>query len=113
VVLVSGEGRELSKAFSYVDNHALPGEIVAVIADDPGTKGITAASERGIRTFIVAPTGFIDSAAFNREINDILDKLSPDAVILDGFARPVRLRERANRLVTDRADVLLEMAPPD
>lgn len=111
-VLLSGEGRELSKTFSYIDNRVLEGEIVAVIGDDPDAEGMRQASERGIRTLIADPCSLVGTATFSREINDILDKLNPDAVILDGFSSAVRLKEKANRLVTDRADVLLEMARP-
>ena len=112
-MLLSGEGGELSKTFLYIDNRVLDGEIVAVIGDDPDVEGIRKAAERGIRTLIVDPSGIIDTAAFSRDINDILDKLNPDAVVLDGFARSVRLRERQDRYITDRAETLLEIAATD
>jgi len=112
VVLLSGEGTELGKLLSYFDNRQAQADIVAVLADNPGADGLDIASDRGIMTMIIDPASFPDTAAFAKKVNDVLDKLSPDVVVLDGFAHSVRLTERANLLVTDRADVLLDIARP-
>jgi folate-dependent phosphoribosylglycinamide formyltransferase PurN len=110
VVLLSGEGTELGKLLSYIDKGQADADIVAVMADSAGPHGLDVASERRIMTTIVDPAGFADTAAFAKKINDAIDKLKPDVVVLDGFAHRVRLSETTNRLVTDRADALLEIA---
>jgi folate-dependent phosphoribosylglycinamide formyltransferase PurN len=113
LVLLSGEGRELNEILSYVDNEMIEGEILAVISDNPTARGLSTASERGIRTLRIDPTGFVDAQAFTSEINHILDRLSPDVVVLDGFAVAVRLKHRKNRGVVDRAGALLDIAATD
>jgi len=110
VVLLSGEGRELNEILSYVDNEVIEGEILAVISDNPAAGVVSAASEREIRTLKVDRAGFGDAQAFSNEINRILDRLSPDVVVLDGFAVPVRFKDRESRRVVDRAGALLEIA---
>ncbi len=112
-VLLSGEGTELGKLLSYIDNRQAQAGVIAVLADNPGADGLDVASDRGIMTMIVDPVSFADIAEFARKINDALDKLNPDVVVLDGFAHRVRLSETTNRLVTDRADALLEIARPE
>ena len=110
VVLLSGEGRELNEILSYVDNEVIEGEILAVISHNPAAGALRAASERGIRTLNVDRTGFGDAQAFRNEINRILDRLSPDVVVLDGFTGPVRLKDKKSRRVVDRAEALLGIA---
>ena len=113
VVLVSGEGAQLDEIFSYIDHGLTDVQIVAVIGDDPGARGIRSASERGIRTLIVEPTDSGDVKAFSSKLKHTLDRLNPDVVVLDGFTSSVGLKDRKNRRVTDRAEVLLEIAATD
>jgi len=110
VVLLSGEGRQFNEMLSYFDRGILEGEVLLVISDDPEAGGVSVASTRGIRTLIVDPAHFSEGEALSDEINRILDRLDPDVVVLDGFAGSVRLREKKNRRVVDRAETLLEIA---
>ena len=109
-MLLSGEGTELGRLLSYIDKGQADADVVAVLVDNRRADGLDLASDRGIMTEIIDPAGFASTAAFVKKVNDTLDKLNPDVVVLDGFAHRVRLSERTSRLVTDRADALLEIA---
>ena len=100
----------IAKLLAYIDKQLTHAEIVAVIADDRATQRLEEASKRAIATMVASPSRFADTAAFITHINGALDKLNPDVIVLDGFAYRALLRQTANRLVTDRADVLLERA---
>ena len=110
VVMLSGKGTELDRLLLYIDKRQADADVVAVLADNPGADGLDLASDRGIVIEIIDPAGFPDTAAYAKKVNDTLDTLNPDVVVLDGFAHRVRLNERRNRLVTDRADALSEIA---
>ena len=110
VVLLSGEGHQFNEILSYVDRGILEAEVLAVISDNPGAVGVGVASTRGIRTLIVDPAGFGEGDTLSGEISRILDKLDPDVVVLDDFAGSVRLRDKKNRRVVDRAETLFMIA---
>ena len=100
----------MNEILSYIENEVIEGEILAVISHNPAAGALSAGSERGIITLNVDRTGFGDAQAFSNKINRILDRLSPDVVVVNGFAGPVRLKDKKNRRVVDRAEALLEIA---
>ncbi len=87
VVLISGSGSNLQAIIDAVDDRRIPGEIIAVISNRPGVKGLERAKKAGIPAITLDHTGYADRAAFDRALQQQLETLDPDLVILAGFMR--------------------------
>lgn len=84
---LSGSGTTLENILHHADAGQLPIEIVVVLSDRPGTRGIERARARGISTVVVDRSGWRDQAAFDAAVADAIRPHAPDLVVMGGFLR--------------------------
>lgn len=87
VVLISGRGSNLQAIINCVHSGSLPVEIRAVISNRPEAAGLRLAGAAGIHTEVIDHTGYTDRAAFDRALQQGIDRHAPGLVILAGFMR--------------------------
>ena len=83
VILISGRGSNMRALFDA----KLPGQIVAVISNNPTAAGLDYARGQDTQTRIVNHREFADRRAFDSALADEVDSFTPDLVILAGFMR--------------------------
>ncbi len=84
-VLVSGSGSNLQ---ALVDRgEALGAEIVLVLSDRQGVRGLERATAAGIPTAVVAWNDHPNREAFTREVCDVVESARAEAIVLAGFMR--------------------------
>ncbi len=84
-VLVSGSGSNLQ---ALVDRgEALGAEIVLVLSDRQGVRGLERATAAGIPTAVVAWSDHPNREAFTREVCDVVESARAEAIVLAGFMR--------------------------
>jgi len=86
-VLVSGRGSNLEAILDACARGELSAEVVAVIADRPGTRALKRAEARGIAVEVLDASRHPDRAAFDRALDARLHAARPDLVVLAGFMR--------------------------
>jgi formyltetrahydrofolate-dependent phosphoribosylglycinamide formyltransferase len=96
--LLSGSGTTLENLFRHLDMGTVPGRVVVVVADRPGTGGVERARRRGVPTAVVDAKAWRDPAAFEAAVSEALRPHAPDLVVMGGFLRlwrpPPELRGR-------------------
>ncbi|MEX1281466.1 MAG: phosphoribosylglycinamide formyltransferase [Acidimicrobiia bacterium] len=109
-VLVSGSGSNLQ---SLLDRSASdPGfgaEIVLVLSDRPGVRGLERASAAGVPTAVVAWADHADRAAFTTAVCDAIDAAGAELVVLAGFMRilaPEAVRRFPGRILNIHPSLL-------
>lgn len=87
-VLLSGRGSNFSALLDAIARDALPVEIVLVLSDQPSAAGLELARSRKLDTAVVRrrPNDRTNEE-FNAELAQVLEKASPDLVVLAGFMR--------------------------
>jgi phosphoribosylglycinamide formyltransferase 1 len=87
-VLISGRGSNMAALIEAANDKTYPAEIVLVTSNRPDAGGLDVARAAGIVTEIVDHTQFgKDRAAFERALQDALQKHGVDIVCLAGFMR--------------------------
>ena len=87
-VLISGRGSNMAALIEAAKDKNYPAEIVLVVSNRPDAGGLDVARVAGIATEIVDHTKFgKDRAAFERALQDMLEKHRVDIVCLAGFMR--------------------------
>ena len=81
-VLLSGSGRTLDNLLRRLGPSMTIGPVISS-REDAG--GIAIAKQHGLPAYIVPRTAYESSAAFSREINEILEPYHPGLIILAGF----------------------------
>lgn len=108
-VLVSGGGSNLQ---ALIDASADPGygaEIVVVISDRPGVRGLERAAEAGLPRVVVDWRGHDDRGSFTRAIADAAEAHGAEALILAGFMRilaPDAIRRFPHRIINTHPALL-------
>jgi len=87
VVLISGSGTNLQALIDQQASGKLPVILAAVISNRPQAKGLERAQAAGIETQVLDHTRFDSRAAFDAELQRIIDNYRPDLVVLAGFMR--------------------------
>lgn len=87
VILISGRGSNLHAILSAVAGQALPIDIRAVISNRPDAPGLTLARDAGIPTEILDHTTFPDRQSFDDALQALIDRHTPELVVLAGFMR--------------------------
>ncbi len=83
VILISGRGSNMRALFEA----KLPGQIVAVVSNNPTAAGLDYARQQDTQTRIVNHREFDDRSAFDSALAAEVDSFTPDLVILAGFMR--------------------------
>lgn len=86
VVLISGSGSNLQALIDAADAD-YPAQVVAVISNRPGVKGLERAERAGIPAHVLDHKGFADRESFDAALRDLIDQFEPDLVVLAGFMR--------------------------
>jgi phosphoribosylglycinamide formyltransferase-1 len=87
VVLISGSGTNLQALIDAEKSGSLDINISAVISNKANAYGLERAQQAGITTDSLDHKGFEDRESFDQALIKIIDKHSPDLVILAGFMR--------------------------
>ena len=82
---LSGSGTTLENLLHHADAGQVPAQVVVVLADRPGTKGIERAKKRGIATVVVDRKAWRDQAAFDGAVSEAIRPHAPDLVAMGGF----------------------------
>lgn len=69
------------------DAEQWPARIAAVISNKADAKGLEFAQARGIPTAVVPSKDFTSRAEFDAALQAVIDRFSPDLVVLAGFMR--------------------------
>ncbi|MCV6627353.1 MAG: phosphoribosylglycinamide formyltransferase [Cellvibrionaceae bacterium] len=87
VVLISGSGTNLQALIDAQANASLGGEIVAVISNRPGVKGLERAAAADINALTLDHQDFASRELFDTALAELIDQQRPDLVVLAGFMR--------------------------
>lgn len=83
VILISGRGSNMQALLEA----NLPCQIAAVISNRADAQGLEIANRMGIETAVISHKDFADRAAFDTALAAIIDRFTPDLVVLAGFMR--------------------------
>ena len=87
-ILLSGRGSNFEAIADAVRTGRIPNaEIVAVVSDVAGARGVSRARERGLPAFVVERERFASRADHEEEVLRILEDARPDLVCLAGYMR--------------------------
>lgn len=91
VVLISGRGSNLEALIHAARTEdwaqSLDARIAAVISNRPQVAGLATAQAAGIATRVVDHTAHASREAFEAELTAVIDRFSPDLIVLAGFMR--------------------------
>jgi phosphoribosylglycinamide formyltransferase-1 len=86
-VLVSGSGSNLQSILDASTGAGYPAEVVVVISDRPGVRGLQRAAAAGVPSSVVAWGDYPDRDAFTVAVCDEAAGFGAEALILAGFMR--------------------------
>jgi phosphoribosylglycinamide formyltransferase-1 len=108
-VLISGSGSNLQALIDGQKSGELPIDIVAVISNRPGVRGLERAQNAGIQAITLDHKGYDTRDAFDQALIAQLDALQPQLVVLAGFMRiltPVFTTHFAGRMLNIHPSLL-------
>lgn len=108
-VLISGRGSNMEALIRACREEDFPARISLVIASNPAAAGLKKAAAAGIPAITVNRGEFSGKAAFEAEINDVLERYPVDLVCLAGFMHilsPAFVEKREGRLVNIHPSLL-------
>jgi len=83
VVMASGNGTDLQSIIDAIEEGYINARIIAVISDKKGAYALERAKKHGIATYCLPKKELKEN--FQEELLKLLEKLSPDGIILAGF----------------------------
>ncbi len=86
-ILISGRGSNLQSLIEACAGEDFPAEIVTVISNVPGVKGLERARAAGLATGVVDHQDFKDRESFEDALNGEITGAGADLVCLAGFMR--------------------------
>ncbi len=87
VILISGRGSNMQAIVRACEQEAWPARIVAVVSNRPDAAGLEFAAKHGIATAVVDHRAFDGRAAFDAELQGVIDGFEPHLLVLAGFMR--------------------------
>jgi phosphoribosylglycinamide formyltransferase-1 len=109
VILISGQGSNMQALVQACQSKACSGEVLAVVSNRAQAGGVAWAKGQGIATEVIAHTDFASREAFDQALAAVIDRYSPDYVLLAGFMRiltPTFVEHYAGRLVNIHPSLL-------
>ena len=109
VILISGRGSNMQAILDQCLRGALPVDIRAVISNRPDAAGLAAAQRAGVHTEVLDHRGYSDRAAYDRALQNAIDRYAPQLVVLAGFMRiltPEFVRHYQGRLINIHPSLL-------
>ncbi|MEE8495871.1 MAG: phosphoribosylglycinamide formyltransferase [Xanthomonadales bacterium] len=86
-MLISGSGSNLQALIDARDEERIDIDIVSVISNQAGARGLARADSAGIPTRILEHRGFADRTKFDHALGELIGAVNPHLVILAGFMR--------------------------
>jgi phosphoribosylglycinamide formyltransferase-1 len=86
-VLISGRGSNLQALIDASQAPDYPAELVVVISNVPGAKGLDRAAQAGIRTCVIDHKNFASRPDFEAELQAALDEAGVELLCNAGFMR--------------------------
>ena len=86
-VLASGHGTNLQALIDACQSGQIRGSIVGVISNRPDAYALQRAEQAGLRRALVDHQQFVDRAAFENELIQVLQSWQVDLIVLAGFMR--------------------------
>lgn len=83
VILISGRGSNMQALLEA----NLPCQVAAVISNRADAQGLEIAQSRGIATAVISHKDYADRASFDTALAEMIDRYTPDLVVLAGFMR--------------------------
>lgn len=108
-VLISGRGSNLKALIKATQRADYPAEIVLVISNRPGAKGLKHAHAGGIASQVIDHTEYAERAAFEQALTKALQAKGVELVCLAGFMRilnPEFVNAWRNRLINIHPSLL-------
>jgi phosphoribosylglycinamide formyltransferase-1 len=87
VVLISGSGSNLQALIDARRGGRLATELVGVVSNRPGVRGLERAARAGLATRVVNHREYPDRPAFDADLRAAIDAFAPDWLVLAGFMR--------------------------
>jgi phosphoribosylglycinamide formyltransferase-1 len=87
VILISGRGSNMEAIVERCAAEGWPAQVRAVIANRADAAGLAFAGARGIATAVVEHRAYAAREAFDDALAEVIDRFSPDLVVLAGFMR--------------------------
>lgn len=87
VVLISGSGSNLQAILDSSLAHNSDFEVVAVISNRPGVKGLARAEKHGIPAITLDHKAYDTREGFDQALSEKIDSYKPSLIILAGFMR--------------------------
>ncbi len=87
VILISGRGSNMEAMVRVCKQEAWAARIVAVVSNRPDAAGLEFAASHGIATAVVDHRAFGGRAAFDAELQGVIDGFEPHLLVLAGFMR--------------------------
>lgn len=87
VILISGSGTNMVNLAEHCQSAAIPGEVVAVISNQPDAAGLRKAAAMGIAADSLSHTEFASRDAYDEKLKALIQSHQPDLVVLAGFMR--------------------------
>ena len=109
VILISGRGSNMQAIVRAAQSEQWQGKIAAVISNRADAEGLAFAAEQGIPTAVVVSKEYPTRDAFDAALRAVIDKFSPDLVVLAGFMRiltPAFVEHYAGRLLNIHPSLL-------
>lgn len=109
VILISGQGSNMQALVRACQSGACQAEVSAVIASRAETAGLAWAASQGIETIGLAHTSFSSREAFDLALAEVIERFSPDYVLLAGFMRvltPAFVERFSGRLINIHPSLL-------
>jgi phosphoribosylglycinamide formyltransferase-1 len=109
VILISGRGSNMEAIVQACIAEGWDARIAAVISNRPGAAGLEFAANLGLATAVVDHKAFDGRAAFDAELQRVIDGFAPDLVVLAGFMRiltPAFTAHYAQRLLNIHPSLL-------
>lgn len=92
VILISGRGSNMEAIVDACAAERWPATVAAVISNRPEARGLQFAASRGIAVEAVDHKQHETREAFDAELARVIDKYTPDLVVLAGFMRILTAR---------------------
>lgn len=87
VILISGRGSNMEAIVRACAAERWPARVAAVVSNRSDAPGLAFAAAQGIATAVVEHGGYADREAFDAALAEVVDRFSPDLVVLAGFMR--------------------------
>jgi phosphoribosylglycinamide formyltransferase-1 len=109
VILISGRGSNMQAIVRTARREDWPVRIAAVISNRADAPGLEFAREQQIPAVVIPSSGHGDRAAFDRLLQEEIDRHAPDLVVLAGFMRiltPAFVEHYAGRMLNIHPSLL-------